>query len=121
MSTIQSQSTINPNSVSQVASVGALKGPMGFIDERNAVFAERCDLCLAALNAVDDLSCAALKGAFYLLPSCAGVIGRKRANGHVIESARRSCWRRQASRWSPVPHLGWRRSSEFHSQRRRLD
>ena len=84
MATLQSQSTTNPSSVSQAAAVAALTGPLDFLAERNAVFQTRRDLCLAAFNAIDGLSCRKPDGAFYLFPSCAGMIGRKRPDGQVI-------------------------------------
>ncbi|MBB3914535.1 MULTISPECIES: pyridoxal phosphate-dependent aminotransferase [Rhizobium] len=84
MGTIQSQSTTNPSSVSQAAAVAALTGPLDFLAERNAVFQERRDLCLAAFNGIDGLSCKTPDGAFYLFPSCAGVIGKQVPNGKVL-------------------------------------
>lgn len=86
MATIQSQSTTNPSSVSQAAAVAALTGPLDFLAERNAVFQERRDLCLAAFNGTDGLSCRTPDGAFYLFPSCSGVIGKKAPNGKVLEN-----------------------------------
>ncbi|MBY5766903.1 pyridoxal phosphate-dependent aminotransferase [Rhizobium leguminosarum] len=86
MATIQSQSTTNPSSVSQAAAVAALTGPLDFLAERNAVFRERRDLCLAAFNGIDGLSCRTPDGAFYLFPSCAGVIGKKAPNGKLLEN-----------------------------------
>lgn len=86
MATIQSQSTTNPSSVSQAAALAALTGPMDFLGQRNAVFQRRRDLCLAAFNSIDGLSCRRPDGAFYLFPSCAGMIGRRRPDGRVIDS-----------------------------------
>lgn len=86
MATIQSQSTTNPSSVSQAAAVAALTGPLDFLAERNAIFKERRDLCLAAFNSIDGLSCLKPNGAFYLFPSCAGMIGRRCPDGSVIDS-----------------------------------
>ena len=86
MATIQSQSTTNPSSVSQAAAVAALTGPLDFLAERNAIFQERRDLCLSAFNSTEGLTCRTPDGAFYLFPSCAGVIGKKRPDGNLIES-----------------------------------
>ncbi|WP_457587662.1 pyridoxal phosphate-dependent aminotransferase [Ensifer canadensis] len=86
MATIQSQSTTNPSSVSQAAAVAALIGPLDFLAERNAVFQERRDLALASLNSSFGLSCRAPDGAFYLFPSCAGVIGKQTPDGRVIST-----------------------------------
>lgn len=86
MATLQSQSTSNPSSVSQAAAQAALTGPMEFLAERNEIFGQRRDLCLSAMNQVEGLSCIRPNGAFYLFPSCAGMIGRSRPDGRVIET-----------------------------------
>ena len=82
---VGSQSTSNPCSISQHATVAALSGDHGFLAERNAAFRARRDRVHAALNEAEGLSCFLPQGAFYLYPSCAGVIG-KRAGGRVIET-----------------------------------
>ena len=84
MGTIQSQSTSNPSSVSQAAAVAALTGPLDFLAERNAIFQQRRDLALAAFNSIDGMSCRTPEGAFYLYPSCAGLLGRRTPQGDVI-------------------------------------
>jgi aspartate aminotransferase len=84
MATIQSQSTSNPSSVSQAAAVAALTGPLDFLAERNAIFQQRRDLALAAFNSIDGMSCRRPEGAFYLYPSCAGLLGRRTPKGEVI-------------------------------------
>jgi aspartate aminotransferase len=81
MATLQSQSTSNPSSISQAAAQAALDGPMDFLAARNETFRERRDLCLAAFDAIEGLSCRKPEGAFYLFPSCAGMIGRRRPTG----------------------------------------
>jgi len=86
MATIQSQSTTNPSSISQAAAVAALTGPLDFLAERNAVVQERRDLCLASFNAMPGLTCRTPDGAFYLFPSCAGLIGKTTPDGKLIES-----------------------------------
>jgi len=86
MATIQSQSTTNPSSVSQAAAIAALDGPLDFLAERNHVFRERRDLCCKAFNDIDGLSCLLPDGAFYLYPSCAGMIGRRRSDGRTIDT-----------------------------------
>ena len=73
---IQSQSTTNPSSVSQAAAVQALSGPQDYIAESNVVFRERRDLVVSMLNQASGLSCPKPQGAFYVYPSCAGLIGK---------------------------------------------
>ena len=83
---VQSQSTSNPCSISQAAAVEALSGAQDFIPERAQVFQERRDLVVSMLNQADGISCPTPEGAFYVYPSCAGVIGRKTPDGRTIES-----------------------------------
>ncbi|PHS29404.1 MAG: aspartate aminotransferase [Robiginitomaculum sp.] len=86
MRKVMSQSTSNPTSISQWAAVEALNGPQDFIAERNAVFKERRDLVVAMLNQTEGLACRTPEGAFYVYPDCAALIGRKTADGVVIEN-----------------------------------
>jgi len=86
MSTIQSQSTSNPSSISQWAAVEALNGPQDFIPERAAVFKERRDLVVSMLNQASGLNCPTPEGAFYVYPSCAGAMGKKTAAGKLLEN-----------------------------------
>tara|TARA_R110000787_G_scaffold16622_32_gene51060 strand:- start:18829 stop:20031 length:1203 start_codon:yes stop_codon:yes gene_type:complete len=86
MNMLQSQSTSNPSSVSQAASVAALNGTHDFIAEHNAVFKERRDLVCSMLNQATGLDCPTPEGAFYVYPSCKGVLGKKTPGGKVIEN-----------------------------------
>ena len=86
MATIQSQSTSNPTSISQYAALEALTGPQDFIPRHNKVFMERRDLVVSMLNQSRGLSCPTPEGAFYVYPSCAGLIGRTAPSGKVIAS-----------------------------------
>ena len=86
MAAVQSHSTTNPTSISQAAAVEALNGPQDFIVRNNAAFARRRDMVIAALNKIDGIRCNAPEGAFYVFPSCEGLIGRKRPDGKVIGS-----------------------------------
>lgn len=86
MGTIQSQSTSNPSSISQAAAFAALEGPMDFLAPRNDAFRERRDMCLDAFNSIEGLKCRRPEGAFYLFPSCEGLIGRKAPDGTVMGS-----------------------------------
>jgi aspartate aminotransferase len=84
MATIQSQSTSNPSSISQWASVEALNGPQDFIPANNKVFKERRDLAVSMLNQARGIECPRPEGAFYVYPSCAGTIGKTSPSGKVI-------------------------------------
>jgi len=86
MNKIQSQSTTHTASVSQAAAVAALNGPRDFIDAHNAVFVERRDLVVRMLNEAEGITCPKPDGAFYVYPSCAGMIGKKTPDGKVLET-----------------------------------
>ncbi len=83
---IQSQSTTNPSSISQAASVEALSGIQDFIKKRADSFQERRDFVVKALNDVDGIECLNPDGAFYVFPSCKGLMGKKDTNGKEIKS-----------------------------------
>ena len=84
ISTLQSQSTSNPCSISQWASVEALEGPQDFLKRWVASFQDRRDLVVSMLNQAKGLSCPKPEGAFYVYPSCAGVIGKTSREGKLI-------------------------------------
>ena len=87
MAKMQSQSTSNPASISQIAAIEALDGPQGSIAERNETFRARRDLVVAMLNQASGITCHRPEGAFYVYPSCAGLIGKKTPDGKVIEGS----------------------------------
>ena len=86
MRKIMSQSTSNPCSISQWASVAALNGDHGFLAARNETFKGRRDMVVAELNKAAGLSCATPEGAFYVYPSCEGVIGKTAPSGRKIDT-----------------------------------
>ena len=86
MRTIQSQSTSNPNSIAQAASIAALDGPMEFLAANNEVFKARRDLVVSMLNQAPGINCHTPEGAFYVYPSVASCIGKSPPSGKVIEN-----------------------------------
>ena len=82
---IQSQSTTNPSSISQAAAVEALNGTQDFIKERANSFQERRNFVVKALNEIDGIECLNPDGAFYVFPSCKGLIGKKDTNGNELK------------------------------------
>jgi aspartate aminotransferase len=86
MSTIQSQSTSSPSSVSQAASVEALNGVQDYIQNSRKVFQARRDMVVAMLNKIEGIDCNTPNGAFYVFPSCKGLYGKKTSAGKAIEN-----------------------------------
>ena len=83
---IQSQSTTNPSSISQAAAVEALNGIQDFIKERAISFQERRNFVVKTLNEIDGIECLNPDGAFYVFPSCKGLIGKKDASGKELKT-----------------------------------
>ena len=81
MNKIQSQSNTSTSSISMAAAVEALNGPQEFIKDHNEAFVRRRDLVVNLLNNIDGLSCLTPEGAFYVYPSCKGVIGKETQEG----------------------------------------
>jgi aspartate aminotransferase len=86
MAALQGHSTTNPSSISQAAAVAALSGPQEFLKSWVESFQSRRDLVVGMLNQTKGLSCKKPEGAFYVYPSCAGVIGKKTPDGKVIQN-----------------------------------
>ena len=86
MRKLQSQSTSNPASISQWAAVEALNGKKEFLKNWLISFEERRDKVVEMINSADGLKCLKPKGAFYVYPSCKGVIGKKTPKGNIIKN-----------------------------------
>jgi len=86
MATIQSQSTSSPSSISQAAAVEALNGVQDYISSSRKVFETRRNTVVSMLNAIDGIDCNVPNGAFYVFPSCAGLVGKTTPAGKKIEN-----------------------------------
>ena len=86
MRKLESQSTSNPCSIAQAAAVEALNGTQEFLEPRAEAFQRRRDLVVSMLNQATGINCAKPEGAFYVYPSCAGLIGKTAPSGKVIET-----------------------------------
>ncbi|RTK92419.1 MAG: pyridoxal phosphate-dependent aminotransferase [Rickettsiales bacterium] len=87
MEVIQSQSTSNPSSISQVAALEALSGTQEYIKPNAANFQKKRDLVLSLMNNIEGIDCYKSEGAFYLFPKCADLFGKVTDKGHVINSS----------------------------------
>jgi aspartate aminotransferase len=65
MSIVQSQSTSNPSSIAQYASVAALNGDQSCVREMNKHYQQRHDFLVAGLNDLPGITCLAGAGTFY--------------------------------------------------------
>ena len=83
---LQSQMSSCPSSVSQAAAAFALTADQRDVGKTVEVYRTRRDRAHALINAVPGLSCSLPEGAFYLFPSCKGVIGKTTPDGDEIKT-----------------------------------
>ena len=100
MAKIQSQSTSNACSISQVAAQAALEGDQGFIQQMNAAFKQRHDFVVAALNDIKGIRCAPADGAFYCFFSVADAIA---ATPGVSDDVQFAAWLMEKAEVALVP------------------
>jgi aspartate aminotransferase len=86
MNNIQSQSTSNPTSIAQKASVEALAGPQNDVGKMVSAFAERRNYIVDRLNKMPGVSCYKPAGAFYVFPNFSSYYG-KSYQGKKIENS----------------------------------
>jgi aspartate aminotransferase len=76
MTTVQSQSTSNPTSISQVAAEAALTGDQSFINDMCVEFKKRHDYVVAEFNKIDGIDCIETDGTFYVFPNIEKLLAR---------------------------------------------
>src|SRR5512139_207244 len=86
MNNIQSQSTSNPTSIAQKASVEALIGPQNEVEKMVSAFAQRRNYIVDRLNKIPGVSCYKPVGAFYVFPNFSSYYG-KSYQGKKIENS----------------------------------
>lgn len=75
VSKLQSQSTSNPNSITQYAAIAALQSPMDACKAMLAEYARRRTRVLVGLAEIPGIICAAPEGAFYVFPNVEKLAG----------------------------------------------
>ena len=86
MAVIQSQSTSNPNTIAQWASVEALNGNQDYLSKNNSIFQDRRNIVLNILNSIKGIKCPKPQGAFYIYASIEELIGKTTNNKIKIKS-----------------------------------
>ncbi|MEK7207523.1 MAG: pyridoxal phosphate-dependent aminotransferase [Pseudomonadota bacterium] len=87
MEKIQSQSTSNPTSISQVAAEAALNGDQGCIAPMVRAFRERHDRLVSRLNQVRGVRCLPSQGTFYAFPDFSKAIAATEGINNDVEMA----------------------------------
>jgi len=83
MENVQSQSTSNPTSISQVAAEAALNGDQGCITPMVKAFRERHVYVVNELNKIPGVKCIMAGGAFYAFPDARGAIAKLHQRGTI--------------------------------------
>jgi aspartate aminotransferase len=83
----QSQTTSNPNSITQKAGIEALRGSQEAVAIMVQEFARRREYVVARLNAMDGISCFNPLGAFYAFPNVSATYGKRSAIGQITTAA----------------------------------
>jgi aspartate aminotransferase len=83
---LQSQSTSNPSSISQAATVIALEHDNAFLADWREILDRRRQKIMACIDNIDGLSADLPPGAFYVFANCSGMLGKTTPSGAVINS-----------------------------------
>ncbi len=76
MAKLQSQSTSNPNSITQKAAVAALSGSQQCVKDMVAEYIKLREIAVNGLRAIPGVKCAMPEGAFYAYPNVSAFFGR---------------------------------------------
>jgi len=86
MSNIQSQSTSNPCSISQMAALEALRGPQDKVKQMVEEFDKRRRYIVERLRDIPGVSCFEPRGAFYIFPNLSSFYGKNWQQYHIKDS-----------------------------------
>jgi len=82
---LQSQSTSNPDSIAQQASLEAYLGPQASVERMRSEFLKRRDIICRLLGDIPGITCMVPEGAFYVFPNVKALLGKK-YRGQAIEN-----------------------------------
>lgn len=80
---LQGHMTSNTNSIAQKAAIAALEGPQQTVADMAAEFDRRRKYVVGRLAAMEGVSCATPKGAFYVMPNV-GALYKRQWNGKPL-------------------------------------
>jgi aspartate aminotransferase len=103
MNNIQSQSTSNPTSISQKASVEALIGPQDEVGKMVSAFLDRRNYIVNRLNKMEGVSCFKPIGAFYVFPNFSYYYGKSYQGKKIANSTNLADFFLDVARVAVVP------------------
>lgn len=77
MKKVQSQTTSNPTTIAQYASLGALEREDDFVRKTTEEFRRRRDIIFSLITEMEGVSCVKPQGAFYIFPDVSRLIGNR--------------------------------------------
>ena len=107
MTTLQGQSTTNPNSIAQAAAAAALTGPQQAVDAMAAELASRRAFVIERLRAIPDVQTTPPGGAFYVFPDVSALFGRRGPNGAVATAGEMATYLLRHAGVAAVPGEGF--------------
>lgn len=105
MSNIQSQSTSNPTSISQKASVEALLGPQDEVKRMVSAFEKRRNYIVQRLNEIPGVHCLKPMGAFYVFPNFSSYYGQSYQGKKISNSTELADYFLEVARVAVVPGI----------------
>ena len=105
MNNIQSQSTSNPTSIAQKASVEALIGPQDEVRKMVNAFGQRRNYIVDRLNKISGVSCYKPVGAFYVFPNFSSYYGKSYQGKKVSNSTNLADFFLDVARVAVVPGI----------------
>src|SRR4030043_751184 len=105
MSNIQSQSTSNPNSIAQKATVEAFNGPQHEVGKMVSAFAQRRDYIVDRRNSLRGISCYKPIGAFYVFPNFFSYHGKSYQGKKMVNSTDLAAFLLEVARVAVVPGI----------------
>lgn len=105
MSNIQSQSTSNPTSISQKASVEALLGPQDEVKKMVSAFEKRRNYIVQRLNEIPGVHCLKPTGAFYVFPNFSSYYGQSYQGKKISNSTELADYFLEVARVAVVPGI----------------
>ena len=103
MSNIQSQSTSNPNSIAQKATIEALTGPQDAVGKMVSTFAQRREYIIDRLNKIPGVTCYKPMGAFYAFVNFSSYYGRSYQGKKIADSTDLADYLLDVARVAVVP------------------
>jgi aspartate aminotransferase len=105
MNNLAGQSTSNPTSIAQKASVEAFSGPQDKVNEMVVEFKKRRDFICKELNNINGISCLIPDGAFYVFPDISYYFGKEYKNGKIEKSVDFSAFLLNEAKVAVVPGI----------------